>query len=344
MGFVRLCVAAGTLTVLAQSGGAIVHLQESPADRFVACVARTLGTPVFAEPGVGHRIKAEIPCDVTRDNVATWVKDLDVTLASTPPGHPAYLLPSDYLRGDSWRMRITWGVVSIATRFETVTTSEDGRPVDAERVPVFGAQFLRDLRPAPLIAPWDPAQGTNTADVIYSIVMQQRRLRPDGPESVIALMGVDDGGPRRLGYGEIVDGALRILWDSPVFSGFRLGLGFDDVNGDGEEEIVLAHSEGANATGYGLIIFDRAGRELTRQEGANECERMAWDRAGVVCPIYSVDYNLVSRTPAKPAKPTAKRVGPPKPAPKDIVTQAMEGDRTPTTYRLDRAGRYRPLR
>jgi hypothetical protein len=333
----KLSAAVVALAIgLTQTGGEIVHVQESPADRFVACVARTLGTRVFADGELGRAVSKLEGCDVSRDGLAAWLKAHEVILASTPAGKPAYLYPASYLSFGPVGQRVTWRTLSIEPKFETYTVLEGAAPVAADRVASFGAHFLEAARPAPVDAPGKAVAGTEMASVSYRVALMQRRMRPDGPEAVLALLGVQDG-PVRLAYGEIVDGALHVRWDSPVFSSRLLQMGFQDVTGDGEDEIVAAYAEGANATSLALFIFDRTGRELTRQE---DCYFVFdWEPAGHVCPIRLIDFELEPTTPSDPsaAAPSTK------PQPKDIVARDKENTSKRTIYRLDSEGRYRRL-
>jgi hypothetical protein len=287
-----VAIAAGALATLLQADGdGMRHLQDSPADQLVSCVARTLGKPVYAEPEIGRLAPADGRCDVQADGLAAWLKGHQILLATAPPGQPGYLFPSrrvglDNLIGD----RIFWSKLSIVPRAEHVGNREGAHNVaDADLQP-FAQQFLRAARPAPIYAPIAPEAGTDTATLDYRIGLMQRRMKPDGPETVIALLGVQ-GDPHRLAYGEIVDGTLHVRWDSPVFSGWLLDIGFSDVNGDGEDEIVIGYAVGANGTGEALTVFDRSGTELTRQ---TDCElSLIWNPMGEVCPIVGTDMQLV---------------------------------------------------
>jgi hypothetical protein len=287
-----LAIAAGALATWLQADvDGVRHVQDSPADQLVSCVARTLGRPVYAEPEIGRLAPADGRCDVSVDGLAAWLKGQQILLAAAPPGQPGYLFPSrrigpDNLIGD----RIVWSKLSIVTRPEHLGNREGAHNVAETDLEPFAKQFLRAARPAPMYAPFKPDAGTDTATLEYRVGLMQRRMKPDGPETVIALLG-SQGDPHRLAYGELVDGTLHVRWDSPVFSGWQLQIGFNDVTGDGEDEIVIGYAVGANATAAALIVFDRSGTELTRQTNCQDS--LIWNPRGEVCPIVGTDMKLV---------------------------------------------------
>jgi len=111
----------------------------------------------------------------------------------------------------------------------------------------------------------------------------------DRREGVVALWG-QNFGDRRLVYGELEEGEYRPLWDSPLFKSLGLRLGYDDVDGDGTTEIVLA---GAFARDQVLVaVFDRKGHELTRQADCG-IDSPGYDKDSGVCPVIgaSVDFD-----------------------------------------------------
>jgi len=108
--------------------------------------------------------------------------------------------------------------------------------------------------------------------------------------SVIALINQlpVDGERGRFVYGEIRDGRYVMLWDSPLFCA-RGNPDFEDVNGDGQDEILFwAHTSGNMAYPI-LVIFDRNGRELTRGKDDNAC---ANGSEGWACEIEGSDISL----------------------------------------------------
>jgi hypothetical protein len=85
-----------------------------------------------------------------------------------------------------------------------------------------------------------------------------------------------------LVYGELQGGKYKALWDSPWFKSGAIE--FVDVNGDGEKEILIkSETAGANSVSVELVVFDRKGRELSRQELCGSLDSVP--PLGEACPI-----------------------------------------------------------
>jgi hypothetical protein len=113
-----------------------------------------------------------------------------------------------------------------------------------------------------------------------------RSLRP-GIRSAFALWGYPNGW-RRLIYGELVNGRFELKWDSPILCGYRPALRFEDVDGDGTEEIAVLSTFGRHD--MMMSIFSVKGEELTRQP---QCVTDWTDKEhGIACPVVAEDISF----------------------------------------------------
>jgi hypothetical protein len=119
------------------------------------------------------------------------------------------------------------------------------------------------------------------------------------------------------------DGKYELLWDSPLFN-VSGGISFGDVDGDGWQDIIIESWRGGNQVYPGLVIFDRAGRELTRQEKC-ETSNEGFNEVDGVCAIQGADISL----------------GTNEHAPKEIRVTDWDGDGKDHLFRL-KDGRYVP--
>jgi len=97
----------------------------------------------------------------------------------------------------------------------------------------------------------------------------------------------------RIVYGEMRDGKYQVLWDSPLLNAHGQ-LGLADVNGDGWDEL-LWQSEtcGAkNCSQEDLVIFDKEGHEITRQEKCSVGQIYPFDETDGVCAIAGEEINV----------------------------------------------------
>jgi hypothetical protein len=105
----------------------------------------------------------------------------------------------------------------------------------------------------------------------------------------------NEAGYNRLIFVEERDGKLDIKWDSGELDAQSVGLEFDDILGNGKQQIV-ATGEVTEDVGEPSLdvfaMFDTEGNELTRQE---ECPGAGHFRAEqMVCPIQGNEVSLVT--------------------------------------------------
>jgi len=123
----------------------------------------------------------------------------------------------------------------------------------------------REARMPPILGSQDPWK-TGKLVITLNVRFLPIRLGEGLPESVVTIISEpSDVRPARLIYGELHGGKYKALWDSPWFEGGSIE--FVDVNGDGERKYSLkSETAGANSVNVELVVFDRKGRELSRQE------------------------------------------------------------------------------
>jgi hypothetical protein len=124
-------------------------------------------------------------------------------------------------------------------------------------------------------------------------------VAPNGATPVVAwINGLGSSGEMatsdtgRLVYGEIRGSTYTTLWDSPLFNS-NGQIYFKDMNRDRWLEIVIKSSEYCvNHCPEEIVIFDKGGRELTRQK---ECATSPYpyDQEDGVCAIrgQQIDVN-----------------------------------------------------
>ena len=152
------------------------------------------------------------------------------------------------------------------------------------------------------------------------------KLQPNTPDSVITLMEYwPSGSAGRMIYGEMRDGKYQMLGDSPLLNGHGQ-LDLADVNGDGWDELVWRSDTcGAqNCAPEELVIFDREGRELTRQAKCVVDPIYPFNETDGVCAIVGEEITVGDAT----LLPQGKR------SPVEIVVNSWEVDGKDRVFKL----------
>jgi hypothetical protein len=132
---------------------------------------------------------------------------------------------------------------------------------------------------------------TYTADLEMRLVLDCHRLRKD-KESIIGVWGYS-GGYNRLIYGEKTVKGFELLWDSPLISCASWTSEYNDMDGDGVEEILVFSRFGKYDVA--LSMFNTKGQELSRQD--DDCSipsGFAKTEEGNSCPIVGLDATFAS--------------------------------------------------
>jgi hypothetical protein len=130
------------------------------------------------------------------------------------------------------------------------------------------------------------ADGSQTVDILlqYAVTVMPGNT-PEAPRMVALLHQSDRN---RIIFVETHNGEFEAKWDTGELDAEKVGMEFDDVDGDGKQEIVAT---GERPVDYDspkndiLAVFDVEGSELTRQE---KCE------AELVCPIEGVEVSFIT--------------------------------------------------
>lgn len=118
---------------------------------------------------------------------------------------------------------------------------------------------------------------------------------------VVLLRQFNSSGYNRLAFAEWHDGEFAVKWDSGQLDAVSVGVEFDDIEGNGEQEIVAMGERFVDFDAPKddvLAVFDVEGNELTRQKN---CPGNGFypERAEVmVCPIEGADVSFITgKTP-----------------------------------------------
>jgi hypothetical protein len=172
-----------------------------------------------------------------------------------------------------------------------------------EETAAVGREVLAAMRPVQLVVasgleqdiPGERIAGPDGETAVKQLFLRidARRVPEGRPEPVVAVLtGAPYGSQSRLAYGEMRNGRFELLWDSPLFGGWRLRIGYNDVDNDGTEEILLFSESGRPPDTFNLLsILDRNGRELTRQRNCYQDEP-TWEE-GALCPVVGGEMELV---------------------------------------------------
>jgi hypothetical protein len=123
-----------------------------------------------------------------------------------------------------------------------------------------------------------------------------------------------------LVYGELRGRDYTILWDSPLLNVLHGDIYFEDVNGDGSKEIVVESSTYGNHEYPILVIFDKNGREITRQKKCDTSDSADgnFHEDDGVCAIFGADVSFSGNEEG----------------PKQIFVRGWYGDRKDHAFRL----------
>ena len=184
--------------------------------------------------------------------------------------------------------------------------------------------LLKEARLIPLPLSRLPEAGypnKGEVDVDLNIAVWIGELGRGNQRSVVACI---NGRPlfstARLVYGELRNDKYVMLWDSPLFNVLHGNIYFLDVNGDNSKEIIVESSTYGNKQYPILVIFDKSGREITRQKQC-DTKDSADGNFGAdngVCAIYGTDIAFSDNEEN----------------PKDIRVSGWYGDRSNHIFKL----------
>lgn len=257
---------------------------------------------------------ADLPCPGTRDGIAKLL-DTDVAKLLLVPDQEqpegirifetaqwVYIIPALEFSAAPYREQQRWKRIKVEPKVESVEniSEEEARSLlprilkSARTIPLAPSQALS---PADLTANGMPQRAPGADDEVEVgpyFRFYKAKLQPNAPDSVIVLMEDWPAGvAARIVYGEMREGKYQVLWDSPLMNGHGQ-LELADVNGDGWDEL-LWHSETCgvrNCWPEELVIFDKEGREITRQEKCSVQPIYPFDQTNGVCAIAGDEINV----------------------------------------------------
>jgi hypothetical protein len=272
-----------TLLLLAPPLPAAEHVGLGSTDKFLQCVAKVFGkrawTTAWKNPG------EDVVCPVPK---GVLIKDLKEKGFSVVEEKSFVLLvPSGMMPGGGGYVSFRTAHFNIETQVAAFEPRVSGsRSLNTAEMDAAAKVILRESRPVP-IAPVDLGEPGGVVKVRILLQLDAHRLKPD-VESVIGILG-EPRGDKRIIYGELRAGRYHMLWDSPLVGGGDFGLGYQDLDGDGVQEILA--SARAYTDGTALAVFSAEGRELTRQECPAD---MGGDASGSACPIVGREVTFES--------------------------------------------------
>lgn len=160
---------------------------------------------------------------------------------------------------------LKWSTIRIHFNVQALREGEE-MPENARDV---ATELLRRARMIPfnmsmMATDGFPKPGSVDADL--SVAVWEGKLGPGEAESVVSVInGRPHFSTARLVYGEMGNGKYVMLWDSPLFNVLHGDIYFQDVNADGNKEIIIESTTYGNHEYPILVIFDKNGREITRQ-------------------------------------------------------------------------------
>jgi hypothetical protein len=260
----------------------------SAVDRLLACAQRLAGKPVVRHTGLDNRLRIE-PCPAGRDGLLDRLAREKIRYFDA--GDFGFLIPGRFLSPfppdlSPYAPRFRWSRIRIRLAVEP------GSGVAPAAADAIAREALAAARTIPVVAP-EEAGADGAAETAIHARFLAAALKPGAPAAVLVLLEqLPESTAGRLVYGEMREGKYRVLWDSPLFNASgRITL--EDVNGDGWQEIVVESQSRGNQTYPVLVIFDRAGRELTRQA---KCDTLneGFDEVDGVCAIKGTDLELAA--------------------------------------------------
>jgi tetratricopeptide repeat protein len=273
------------------SGDTVIHVRPSHLDESLECVRQLYKKPALTDMSLDLR-SSLVPCPASVEELSARLKSAGVRLF--PADDFVFLIPSKLFPPrppdlSPYIKTLNWNTIVIVSKVEP---SQDLPPTEAGEI---GKQIFQRARLIPLEVSLLPA-GPQQLHLQISVRLLVGKPATDGSRPVVGwINGLQAFSIGRLVYGELRDGKYKILWDSPLFDSRGL-VYLKDVNGDGLPEIVIQSQDCGNSCTDEIVIFDKDGRELTRQK---ECDTdaQAFNEEDGVCAIRGDEISLLDTTP-----------------------------------------------
>lgn len=255
-------------------------------DHVQTCLGAVWGKPVFWDRSAVAPIDSSV-CTAKPDDLERVLKQQHILVFRLPN---AVLLTSD-ARFDSSNtpFNYLWKTPAISIRVIPRVTSGSRPPTDAE-LKDFSEVLLKRAHMPPLTCPFKPSDG-EIARLAVNVFIEIHKMHPGSDqESVVALLSDSDAdhetvlGAGRLVYGELEGGRLQVRWESPLLEAAMAQLGFVDLLGAGNLQIMLTSVFGmGNHTAF--YAFDLDGHEISRQNATCEAFSDLAAQSFIACPI-----------------------------------------------------------
>jgi hypothetical protein len=224
-----------------------------------------------------------------------------------------FIIPEYQLANSGVKGRLDASAVKLFTKVE----AHEG--ISQAEAQSLVPEILKSARTIPMyLIPGNKGLADGEVDLEFYKV----RLHPGAPESAITLIRGAAYLVDRLVYGEMHAGKYHVLWDSPLLSPHG-ALGFHDLYGDGWKEIVWDDRlpGGVSLGAEQLVVFDKEGREISRQEPCSGAASGYYGFDGIdgVCPIEGDEIRLDIISDCRVLLPETE------PGPKDIVAERSAG-------------------
>jgi hypothetical protein len=320
----RSLAVLGLLLVTAHSSfGQLQHRGMSREQEFLLCAQKVLGKVVLWQ-GLfgGPRYENTVPkvaCPAGRDEfIAQLQKNEGISVFED--GRFAFMVTTAATRQGKPIIHYAYEFKKLSISFEVHQAQRAGsRKISDGQLQKIADAILHETRGVEVL--WAIGNSpeadcmTTKQEIHVRLEVEARQLSKTGPESVIAALRTspcdDDSDAQpmyftsvtRLIYGEIKNGGYEMKWDSPLVYAPSDWISYQDLNGDGIDEIVLWPPNGDEIKQWndqddyayqgGAVAFDREGNELTRGKFCKEYMGHWEERA---CPIFAKHAEFV---PAK---------------------------------------------
>lgn len=282
------------------------HLGYSPRDRLVECLERVFKKPVLYDPNI-PQIEPPAACthlspkqlkEKLRAQTIAFLEEPEAGLIRSSLTLPPYA-PTI---GEASRVKWRHFKVVVSTKNASLQGGFNERDLSPKELAKLQQEVFAKARLIPIFQSDGEPLDIATATFPIRIEVYVRRLKPGAPASLVAVIrGEENAAVGRLVYGEEGPrGTVKLLWDSPLFVARYLGLSFDDLDGDGFQEILLNSGFPAGMRdAVALTVFDHKGRELTRQQKCMQPESYDFWPGYDTCPIVgeAIDFSYSNSPP-----------------------------------------------
>jgi hypothetical protein len=267
------------------------HIGESRADAVTACIDAVTGSRTMFYNGFGGRL-AKLQCDPKEDR-AQLIAAIEAQgfHVITNEGW-TLLVPNEFFEEGQWPFRVSWR--SLQVQIEVEPSPDSPQQMPGEVLKALKSALPAEARLIPVLDNDSSPEGP-TAVVSLRYRLYTFKKSPERSVFVAILRQGEFDPYGRIIYGEVLGHQINVQWDSPIVEVNSANVSFQDVNGDGEDEIIIQSRAGVGAHGGGwdvLTIFDRLGREITRQPDCKWMRNDAELALAQACPIAGSSVQL----------------------------------------------------